>query len=128
MKDTKNVMVCVTQQKTCERLILEGAEIRNHVGGRLLVIHVTPNASTILGSSSQPEALDYLFEISKSVEAELTVIRSSDTVNTLINFAHNQNVGIIVMGESLQRTNDNSIIDELNAKIDESIEIRIVPV
>lgn len=35
-----NVLVCVTQQKTCERLIKRGALLKNKYKSELYVIHV----------------------------------------------------------------------------------------
>ncbi|HHV59861.1 MAG TPA: universal stress protein UspA, partial [Clostridiaceae bacterium] len=35
----RNVMACVTQQKTCERLIRKAAEINKKEKGSLYVIH-----------------------------------------------------------------------------------------
>lgn len=36
----KNIMVCVTQQKTCERLIKKGKELKDKIDGELHVVHV----------------------------------------------------------------------------------------
>ncbi len=124
----KNVMVCVTQQKTCERLIRSGAEIRDTEGGRLLVVHVTPTPLTILGNTSQPDALDYLYEISKSMNAEMTVILSAETVKTLVEFCRKNDVTTVVMGESLNASSENSIIDELKQRIGRKTDIKVVPV
>ncbi len=128
MISEKNVMVCVTQQKTCERLIRKGAEIRDQKGGRLLVVHVTPTSLQVLGNYSQPEALDYLYEISKTMDAEMTVIRSTETIKTLTDFCREHHVTIVVMGESLRPSKENTIVDELEKRIGKSTEIKIVPV
>ena len=124
----KNIMVCVTQQKTCERLIRSGAEIRDTEGGRLLVVHVTPTPLTVLGNYSQPEALDYLYEISKSMNAEMTVILSAETVKTLVEFCRKNDVSTVVMGESLTASSQNTIIDELKRKIGNKTDIKVMPV
>ena len=126
--EKRNIMVCVTQQKTCERLIRTGAGLRDQHGGRLFVVHVTPTASRVLGNESQPEALDYLYETSKSVDAEMSVILSVNTVETLVNYCRNHHVGTVVMGESLHPSSENSIIDELEKMIGELVEIKVVPV
>ena len=121
-------MVCVTQQKTCERLIRKGAEMRDQEGGKLLVVHVTPTNLQVLGNYEQPEALDYLYEISKSVSAEMTVIRSKDTVETMENFAKNNDVSTIVLGESLKSSKENNIITELQKRLGKRMMIKIIPV
>jgi len=128
MADEKNVMVCVTQQKTCERLIRKGADIRDQQGGRLLVVHVTPTTLQVLGNYSQPDALDYLYEISKSMDAEMTVIRSTETVKTIVDFCRENHVVTVVMGESLRPSRENTIVDELEKRVGRSTEIKIVSV
>lgn len=128
MAEVQNTMVCVTQQKTCERLIRKGAEIRDEIQGKLLVIHVTPNALQVLGNYQQPEALDYLYEISKSMSAEMTVIRSKDTIDTLETFAKKNNVSTIVLGESLKASKENTIINDLQKRLGKKVAIKIVPV
>ena len=102
MHDEMNIMVCVTQQKTCERLIRKGATLRDNVGGRLLVIHVTTTSLQVLGNYSQPEALDYLYEISKNMDAEMTVIRSTEVIKTLVDFCRVNHIATIVLGESVR--------------------------
>lgn len=128
MQGEKNVMVCVTQQKTCERLIRKGADIKNEKGGRLLVIHVTTTSLQVLGNYSQPEALDYLYEISKNMDAEMTVIRSTEVIRTLVDFSRENHVDTIVMGESLRPSKENTLVDELRKRLGNKVEIKIVPV
>ncbi len=128
MSEIPNTMVCVTQQKTCERLIRKGAEIRDETGGKLLVIHVTPTSLQVLGNYQQPEALDYLYEISKSMSAEMTVIRSRNTIDTLEEFARKNNVSTVVLGESLKASKENTIINDLQKRLGKKVAIRMVPV
>jgi len=128
MAEIQNTMVCVTQQKTCERLIRKGAEIRDETGGKLLVIHVTPTSLQVLGNYQQPEALDYLYEISKSMAAEMTVIRSRYTIDTLEEFALKNDVSTVVLGESLKASKENTIINDLQKRLGKKVSIRIVPV
>ena len=46
-----NVMVCVTQQKTCDRLISRGSRLTDGKKDELFVIHVTPKS---FGSMRKP--------------------------------------------------------------------------
>ncbi len=128
MDNEKNTMVCVTQQKTCERLIKKGAGLRDDVGGRLLVIHVTTTSLQVLGNYSQPEALDYLYEISKNVGAEMTVIRSTEVIKTLVEFCRENHISTLVLGESQRPSKENTIVDELRKRLGSRVEIKIVPV
>jgi len=106
-------MVCVTQQKTCERLIKRGARIRDELNGELFVIHVAKNDWKILDNFSESEALEYLFEISKSNMANLSVLRSDSIINTITRFANNHKISHIVLGESPGLHAENNIIDQL---------------
>ena len=72
----KNVMVCVTQQKTCDRLIRYGHEVLDGQEGELFIIHVAPKDFKILGSSEEGEALDYLYGKAIEYGANLTVVRT----------------------------------------------------
>lgn len=106
----KNIMVCVTQQKTCERLILKGNELVESNEDKLYVIHVVNEKEKFLESSSDGEALEYLFNVSKESGADLTVLRSKNILKTMIDFARTNNVTHIIMGNSPERetlSNDN---------------------
>lgn len=99
----KNIMVCVTQQKTCERLILKGNELIESNDDRLYVIHVVNEKEKFLESSSDGEALEYLFKVSKESGADLTVLRSKNILKTMIDFARTNSVTHIVMGNSPEK-------------------------
>lgn len=105
-------MVCVTQQKTCERLISKGEKLKNSVGSDLFVIHVVKDGDNFLYNDKEPDALQYLFNISKEAGAELTVLRSESVVETLKSFAKDKGIGHIVLGEP-PKTGKAYFIDEI---------------
>ncbi|WP_077368027.1 universal stress protein UspA [Anaerosalibacter sp. Marseille-P3206] len=96
----KNVMVCVTQQKTCERLIVSGYSMLNQNTDKLFVIHVVNEKDNFLNNDSDGEALEYLFNVSKKVGADLTVLRSKDVINAMEEFAKKNDITHILMGAS----------------------------
>lgn len=96
----ENVMVCVTQQITCERLIHYGRLFRDKINGQLHVIHVTGEDQNFLGNVKENEALEYLFNISNKSGADLTVLRSKNIENTIIKFVIENNITHIVLGEN----------------------------
>lgn len=96
----KKIMVCVTQQKTCERLILKGHELVRSENDKLYVVHVVNEKEKFLNNFSDGEALEYLFQVSKESGADLTVLRSKNILKTLIDFANTNKVTHIVMGNS----------------------------
>lgn len=121
----KRILVCVTQQKTCERLIKKGAALRDELGGELYIIHVALNGLKFLGNSKEGEALEYLFGISKSVGAELTVLRSDNILKAITGFAKDNKITDIIVGES-NETQNNTIIGELEHKLP-SVDFHIMP-
>lgn len=127
MRTNKNIMVCVTQQRTCERLIKAGAELRDERDGELLVIHVVPEGWNFLGKVREGDALEYLFEQAKSHGANLSVLRSNHVLETLKELAEKNEVDTIVLGESCEDREGNNIVSNLRKRLPEDIELVIVP-
>ncbi len=96
----RNVMVCVTQQKTCERLILSGISMMKNDHDNLYVIHVVNEKQKFLNNDDDGEALEYLFQVSRKAGAELTVLRSKDVIKAMEDFGRNNDITNIIMGAS----------------------------
>jgi K+-sensing histidine kinase KdpD len=123
---SQNILVCVTQQKTCARLIKKASEIKNDLKGELFVIHVAKNEWNFLDNIKEGEALEYLFTISKSVGANLTVLKSDDIISTLVEFIKEHRINHIVMGESPNDHKENIFAKELQ-KLLPNIELQVIP-
>jgi K+-sensing histidine kinase KdpD len=93
-----SILVCVTQQKACERLIRTAAELKKE-DGSLYVIHVTKDDWNFVDNAKDGEALEYLFSLSKSYGAELTILHSNKIPETIAQFAQHYEVELIVTGE-----------------------------
>jgi K+-sensing histidine kinase KdpD len=119
-------MVCVTQQKSCERLIKRGAELCKPQD-ELLVVHVVKENWRYFGKLKEADALEYLFDISKAYDATLSVIKEMDIESALTKFAYEEQVDIIVMGESLETTKQQNMINRLENKLNREVTIEIVP-
>lgn len=126
MDSSKNILVCVTQQKTCERLIHKAATLLHDAKGELFVIHVAKNDWNFLDNVREGEALEYLFSISKSVGANLSVLKSDDIVKTISSFARENNIGCIVMGQSPNDHKENNFYKELKTLLND-VEIQVIP-
>lgn len=129
MEKTQNrqdVLICVTRQKSCERLILKGYDESEKNGGKPHVIHVAPIGENFLGNPREGEALDYLFHISKEVGAEMTVLRSDEVVDVLTDFSKKNDIGVLVLGESPRSKEGYDIIEKLKTKLS-GVEIVVVP-
>ena len=92
----KKTMVCVTVQKTCDRLIREGAALAGDRG--LRVVHVARNGEKLLGGGSDSEALEYLFRKSREYGAEMDMLRSDNVIDTIVELAKKNEVEYLVVG------------------------------
>ncbi len=126
MKSPKNILVCVTQQKTCERLIRHAVDMKKELRGELFIINVVKNEWNFLDSVKEGEALEYLFGISKAVGANLTVLKSDNIVDTIAEFSKENNISCLIMGESLNDHKENYFYIELQ-KLLSNVEITVIP-
>lgn len=122
----QNILVCVTQQKTCERLIRKAAALKSDPRAELFVIHVAKNEWNFLDNAKEGEALEYLFGISKSVGANLSVLKSDEIVDTIVGYAKDQRISHIVMGESPNDHKENRFFSDLKTQL-QNVEIVVVP-
>jgi K+-sensing histidine kinase KdpD len=122
-KEQPKVMVCVTRQKTCERLIKFGASLAEEERLDLLVVHAVKTGDNFLGNKPDGEALEYLFDRAREVGAELTMIRAGDVEKARGDYARAHNVKLIVMGQAPQQAE--SIITRLQKQLPD-IKFRIV--
>jgi K+-sensing histidine kinase KdpD len=120
-------MVCVTQQKTCDRLIKYGRELLGEEPGELFVIHVAPGQYKFLGNSKEGEALDYLYEKAKEYGASLTVLRSGDILKTLTEQARKNRVDIVVMGESREGSAPSNMVAKLEERLASDARLFVAP-
>ncbi len=105
--EKKHVLVCVTGQKTCERLIAEGGRLAAETGAELSVVHVAKQGTGLLGGIvAEAEALEYLFKVSTEHGADMAVIRSEHVVETLANHAGKVGADLMVLGSSREVNRD----------------------
>ncbi len=126
MNQNQNILVCITQQKTCERLIRRAADMKCELKGELFVIHVAKNAWNFLDNAKEGEALEYLFGISKSVGANLTVLRSDTIVKVIADCINDNKITHVVIGESPNDHKENNFAKELKNLLP-SIQILVIP-
>lgn len=120
----KNVMVCVTDQKVCEKLIFNGLEILESSPGEMHVLHVSKG--DVLNDEKSSNALEYLFEICNKYDASMTVLKSDNILNTLHSFATKNSIDVIIMGESRNADPKTSVICDLENMLKEKIDINVV--
>jgi len=117
----RNVLVCVTQQKTCENLIRLGVKLLNEVSSEknssFYVIHIVNEKDKLLYNLSDGDALEYLFEISKEVGANLVVKRSKDVIQTIVDFVAEKDITHVVVGNSTEQDTSKSFVHKLKRKL-----------
>jgi len=120
-----NVLACVTQQKSCERLIHKAATLKSE-NGSLFVIHVSKQKWNFFDNAKDGEAMEYLFSVSKSYGADLTVLNSDRVPETIAQFAQHYQIDLIVIGETAEGKSD-EFAKRLHAMLkDSKIEIQVV--
>ncbi len=126
MKKT-NVMVCVTQQKTCDRLIKYGFDVLGDRQGELFIIHVAQHNFKFLGNEKDSDALEYLYEKARDYGANLTVIRSSDILETLVDQVVKHKITNIILGVSNEADQKNTLIEHLSERVKGKAVIEVLP-
>ncbi len=128
MRNKKRIMVCVTQQKSCRRLIEEGNSLRRSAVDELHVVHVFKENWRYFGQMKESDALEYLFDAARDFGAELSVFRSSDIEGTLKEYVLKNKITSVVMGESQESTNQQNMILRLKSRGLEKVHWHIVSV
>lgn len=122
-----NVMVCVTQQKTCDRLIQYGHDLSEELKGDLFIIHVAHYQFKFLGNSQEGEALEYLYEKAMEYGAQLTVVRSNNVEDTLNDLVKKYKITHIILGESGESEEESNVVAQLTSRIKKRAKVIVVP-
>lgn len=123
----KNVLVCVTQQKACERLIRYGKELVDGSGGELMVVHIAEYDLAKLGESVDAASLEYLYQKALQYGANLTLVRSGNVPATLVSLIDKNNISIVVMGQTRKDNEEDSTTQAFNGMLHEDVEVIVVP-
>lgn len=123
----KNVMVCVTQQRTCDRLIKYGHELLGKNKGELFIIHVAHYEFKFLGNSEEGEALEYLYEKALEYGANLTVVRSNHVLDTLVELVEKNKITQVILGQSGGDNAENNFIAQFSESIKKNTEVIVIP-
>lgn len=92
------IMVCVTRQKSCARLIELGARLADRNEAGLLVVHALRNGDSVLGGENEAEAMERLFAKTTESGGELVIVRADDVAGTLAETAEKHAAKVIVLG------------------------------
>lgn len=93
IQTSPSVLVLVTDQMSCERLIHAGRHLADQESMALEVINVAR-----LGTVPNPEAMECLYQVSRENSATMTVQYCEDPEKTLVAKLKDQNPAIVVTG------------------------------
>lgn len=110
MNTKETVLVCVTGQHDCDRLIHAGKYIAKQRDAQLQVLCVQPTSNGMHGDC---EELEYLRQTSKDADAEMTVYFNDDAAYTAAAFAQQTSAVHIVTGMAEEPVN--GFIDVLHS-------------
>lgn len=122
-----NVLVCVTQQQTCDRLIRYGRELADGEEGELLIVHIASYEFKYLAASDDGEALEYLYQKSLEYGANLTVVRSNNVLATLISLVEKNDISRVVMGVHRKSDSGSDMTTQFKEMIGDRAELIVVP-
>jgi K+-sensing histidine kinase KdpD len=94
----ESILVCVTGQRNCRRLILAGETVARQRGAELLVLHALGANAPLMGNPDEREALNYLYECSAVAGAQMMVRRSENPVLTIAECAREYSAVALVLG------------------------------
>jgi len=92
-KPVYNTVVCVTDQRRCDRIIRAGRALADISGTGLLVVNVVrPD------SQQDTDSMEYLFSVSKQNNAEMALLYSDDVAKALIRYIKENKVANLLTG------------------------------
>ncbi|WKV08042.1 universal stress protein [Thermoanaerobacterium sp. CMT5567-10] len=95
------IMVCVTPQKSCRRLVERGAERARETNGEFCVVYVNKN-NNIYKDLKEHKILIELFEMAQKLGGRVSILVGRKISDTLAEFANKNDITEIIVGKSLR--------------------------
>ncbi len=100
MPEAETVLVCVTDQMSCGRLIRYGRKRADEIGCQLRVLHVRTREKTMMGNPDITSALNDLYSQAREAEADMEIVSSQDVEGTIAEYARKNHAALVVLGET----------------------------
>jgi len=121
------IMVCVTPQKSCRRLVERGAERAKETNGEFCVVYVNKN-NDISNDLKQNKVLLELFDLAQKMGGTVSILVGKKISKTLAEFAKENNITEIIVGKSLRSALDvilhGDVINPLKKEVEKN-DIRV---
>ncbi len=98
MSNSPCVLVCVTVQKECGRLIDKGQRSATEWNMPLHVLHVSPGKKALLGTPDTMEALNYLFSLAHASDAQMNIVYDADVPGAICAYAKEHAAAQVILG------------------------------
>lgn len=99
MEENPPLLVLVTLQRACARLIRFGVDLSMRQHCTLHVLHVvTRDGQPVSEQAIDAHALDYLYALASEAGAEMTVLTADVALTAIAEFASQRSVKQVVMG------------------------------
>lgn len=92
-KPPGKALVCVTDQKKCDRIIRAGRVLADMVNRDLAVVNVSCSKQP-----QDPQSLEYLFAVSSGQKAEMILLYSDDVAKAIIRYIKDHKVDYVLTG------------------------------
>ena len=93
IKNLSKTVVCVTDQRNCDRIISAGKRIADTYKTELVVISAASS-----DSAQDPESIEYLFSVANENKAQMAILYSDDIAKAIINFVKSNKVSYLLTG------------------------------
>ncbi|SHE70693.1 Universal stress protein family protein [Caldanaerobius fijiensis DSM 17918] len=117
------IMVCITPQRSCIRLIERGAQRANETKGEFCVVYVNKSEDISKDIREHKILLD-LFDIAQKMGGTVTILTGKKIYETLAQFAKENNITEIIVGKSLRSAFEviryGDVINPLKKQIEKS--------
>lgn len=99
-KRQPNIMVCVTSQRSCDKLIARGIERAGGGEARafLHVVHCVETGRNFMNTPYEADAIEYLFTAAQLAGADLSLVRADNVDDALVEYAEDHAVHLIILG------------------------------
>ncbi len=98
MEQKPPILVLVTLQRACARLIRQGADMALREHSPLHVLHVVSGGQEAQEPALDAQTLDYLYALCGEAGAQMTVMTADVPLTAMAEFASTQGIRQVVMG------------------------------
>lgn len=121
------IMVCVTTQRECDRLIRAGQKLMKSPSDHMILVHIAHYELTDLGHSKEGDALEYLYTTAFEYGVNLMVIRSNDVSRTLIDQIKEMDIDNVVLGASKAGFRGENVEAAIGLEFGEDVDVHVIP-